>query len=165
MIADADANLKAKLGWIAYFVAGVRHLHGARMTTRISLDNKVFTTKLRSLMVGNCGKLPGGITLIPDAVIDDGIHDIAAIDTRGGIAGWVQLFGEVMLQGVGVQYSQNIKVGRIDHIQAKRVQVSVEGGAAVQVDGDIVGRGKTVRTWVDPKALTVRAPLPRLDQR
>jgi diacylglycerol kinase family enzyme len=77
----------------------------------------------------------------------------------------VQLFGEVMLQGVGVQYSQNIKVGRIDHIQAKRVQVSVEGGAAVQVDGDIVGRGKTVRTWVDPKALTVRAPLPRLDQR
>ncbi len=165
MIADADANLKAKLGWLAYFVAGVRHLHGARMTTRISLDNKVFTTKLRSLMVGNCGKLPGGITLIPDAVIDDGIHDIAAIDTRGGIAGWVQLFGEVMLQGVGVQSSQNIKVGRIDHIQAKRVQVSVEGGAAVQVDGDIVGRGKTVRTWVDPKALTVRAPLPRLDQR
>lgn len=165
MIADADSQLKAKIGWVAYFVSGIRHLHGARLNTRINLDGRIFTTQLRSLMVGNCGRLPGGITLIPDAVIDDGMHDIAAVDTRGGIAGWVQLFGEVMLQGIGLQTNQAVKVGRIDHIQAKEVQIQVEGGAAVQVDGDIVGRGKVVRTWVDPKALTVRAPLPRLDQK
>lgn len=163
MIADTDSQLKAKIGWIAYFVSGMRHLNGARMTARINLDGRVFSTQLRSLMVGNCGKLPGGITLIPDAVIDDGIHDIAAVDTRGGIAGWVQLFGEVMLQGVGIQTTQMVKVGRIDHIQAREMSVTIEDGAAVQVDGDIVGRGKTVRTWVDPKALKVRAPLPRLD--
>lgn len=165
MIADADSYLKAKIGWIAYFVSGMRHLNGDRLNTRINLDGRIFTTQLRSLMVGNCGRLPGGITLIPDAVIDDGVHDIAAVDTRGGIAGWVQLFGEVMLQGIGLQTSQAVKVGRIDHIQAKEVQIQVEGGAAVQVDGDIVGRGKVVRTWVAPKALTVRAPIPRLDQK
>lgn len=165
MIADADSTLKARLGWLAYFVSGMRHLHGARLSARINLDGRVFSTQLRSLMVGNCGRLPGGITLIPDAVIDDGIHDIAAVDTRGGIAGWVQLFGEVMLQGVGVQTTQAVKVGRIDHIQGKDVQIHIEGGAAVQVDGDIVGRGTTVHTWVDPKALTVRAPLPRINQK
>lgn len=165
MIADADAQLKARIGWLAYFVSGIRHLNGARMEAKINLDGRAFTTQLRSLMVGNCGKLPGGITLIPDAVIDDGLHDIAAVDTRGGIAGWVQLFGEVMLQGVGLQSLQTVKVGRIDHIQAREVSIEVEGGAAVQVDGDIVGRGRAVRTWVDPKALKVRAPLPRLDAR
>lgn len=164
MIADADASMKAKLGWIAYFLSGMRHLNGARLDAQITLDGRPFRTQLRSLMVGNCGKLPGGIVLIPDAVIDDGIHDIAAVDTRGGIAGWVQLFGEVMLQGMGVSSLDTIKVGRIDHTQAKVVEVTIESGAAVQVDGDIVGRGKTVRTWVDPKALVVRAPLPRLDK-
>ena len=41
------------------------------------------------------GKLPGGITLLPDAVLDDGWLDVAAIDTRGGVAGWAQLLGEV----------------------------------------------------------------------
>lgn len=164
MIADADATMKAKLGWIAYFLSGMRHLNGARLDATIALDGKTFRTQLRSLMVGNCGKLPGGIVLIPDAVIDDGVHDIAAVDTRGGIAGWVQLFGEVMLQGMGVSSLDTIKVGRIDHTQAKKVEVTIESGAAVQVDGDIVGRGKQVRTWVDPKALVVRAPVPKLDK-
>src|SRR5699024_9162214 len=28
MVAGADDNLKARMGWFAYFVAGVRHLHG-----------------------------------------------------------------------------------------------------------------------------------------
>ncbi|ACV07938.1 diacylglycerol/lipid kinase family protein [Jonesia denitrificans] len=163
MIADADNELKAKMGWVAYFVAGVRHLHGQRLRVRITLDDdRVFTTQLRTLMVGNCGRLPGGITLIPDAVIDDGIHDIAAIDTRGGLAGWVQLFGEVVMQGFGFTTVLERKVGRIDHTRAHTSLIEVEQGAQAQVDGDVIGRARTVRTWVDPQALTVRSPLPRL---
>ncbi|WP_435299175.1 diacylglycerol/lipid kinase family protein [Timonella sp. A28] len=165
MIADADATLKAKVGWVAYFVAGMRHLHGNRLNARISLDGRRFQTQLRTLLVGNCGKLPGGITLIPDAIIDDGVHDVAAIDTRGGIAGWVQLFGEVVLQGYGLKNELPTKVGRIDHIQARTVEVSILEGAQAQVDGDIVGRARCVRTWVEPHALIVRAPLPSLNLR
>lgn len=164
MIAEADASLKARVGWIAYFLAGVRHLHGPRMGISITLDDsRQFSTKLRTLMVGNCGRLPGGITLIPDAIIDDGIHDIAAIDTRGGIAGWVQLFGEVVLQGFGVHSDLSTKVGRIDHTQAKTTVLTIPDGAQAQVDGDVIGRAKQVKTWVEPLALVVRAPIPRLD--
>ncbi|XBH21049.1 diacylglycerol kinase family protein [Jonesiaceae bacterium BS-20] len=164
MIAEADAALKAKVGWIAYFLAGARHLHGPRIEAHITLDSsRHFTTKLRTLMVGNCGRLPGGITLIPDAVIDDGIHDIAAIDTRGGIAGWVQLFGEVMMQGFGMHNDLTAKVGRIDHTQAKTTTITITGGAQAQVDGDVIGRAKKIQTWVEPLALIVRAPIPRLD--
>ncbi|WP_029067758.1 diacylglycerol/lipid kinase family protein [Jonesia quinghaiensis] len=163
MIADADNELKARMGWIAYFVAGVRHLNGKRLAINITLDDaKVVSTQLRTLMVGNCGRLPGGITLIPDAVIDDGIHDIAAIDTRGGIAGWVQLFGEVVMQGFGMTNTLEHKVGRIDHTRAHTTELAVDQGAQAQVDGDVIGRARRVRTWVDPQALTVRSPLPRL---
>lgn len=164
MIAEADSSLKEKVGWIAYFLAAARHLHGPRMTVRITLDDdRIFATQLRSLMVGNCGRLPGGLTLIPDAVIDDGIHDVAAIDTRGGMAGWVQLFGEVVMQGYGMTNDLPTKVGRIDHTQAKTTIIAIADGAQAQVDGDVLGRATKIKTWVDPLALVVRAPIPRLD--
>lgn len=166
MVADADDTLKSKVGWIAYFVAGVKHLHGRRTEMTITLDDREpITTRLRTLMVGNCGRLPGGITLIPDAIIDDGIHDIAAIDTRGGLMGWVQLFGEVVMQGFGVSNDLPNKIGRIDHTRAKVVHLEVPEGEQVQVDGDVLGRARAVSTRVDPGALLVRAPAPSLSPR
>lgn len=160
MVADTNSALKAKVGWMAYFASGVRHLHGKRLEVSIALDDDPpVTTRLRTLLVGNCGRLPGGITLIPDAVVDDGILDIAAIDTRGGIAGWAQLFGEVVMQGLGMRPVElPTKIGRIDHTQCRSVTVRVRGGEQAQVDGDIIGRASAIRAWVEPGALLVRSP-------
>lgn len=160
MVADTDEQLKRRVGWIAYFVSGMRHLHGRRTRMHVRLDDQpMTTTRLRSLLIGNCGKLPGGITLLPDAVLDDGWLDVAAIDTRGGIAGWAQLFGEVMLQGAGMRNDLPAKIGRIDHTRAQEVRVVVQGGEHVQVDGDIVGRVTELSARVDHAALVVRVPL------
>jgi len=157
MVAGADEQLKARVGWLAYFVAGVRHLHGRRLRVKVKVDDRPWTeVRLRSLMVGNCGRLPGGITLLPDAVLDDGWLDVAAIDTRGGVAGWAQLLGEVLLQGVGVHTELPAKIGRIDHIRARQIQVRIAGGQHVQVDGDILGRVDRLSARVDPDALVVR---------
>jgi len=157
MVADADDQLKARVGWVAYFVAGIRHLHGRRMRARIQLDDTpAVDARLRTLMIGNCGKLPGGITLLPDAVIDDGILDVAAVDTRGGVVGWAQLFGEVVMQGIGVRNDLPAKIGRIDHARARRVRVRVEGGEQAQVDGDVLGLAVEIESRVDPGALVVR---------
>lgn len=157
MVADADDELKAKVGWVAYFVAGSRHLHGRRMRARIQLDDSPpVDARLRSLMIGNCGRLPGGITLLPDAVIDDGVLDVAAVDTRGGVVGWAQLFGEVVMQGLGVRNDLPAKIGRIDHARARRVRVRVEEGEQAQVDGDVLGLAVEIETRVGPGALVVR---------
>ena len=156
MVADADDGLKARVGWIAYFVAGIKHLHGRRTRVHVRIDDKPATTaRLRSLLIGNCGRLPGGITLLPDAVVDDGWLDIAAIDTRGGVAGWAQLFGEVVLQGVGVKGMPR-GIGRIDHTRARVIRVAVSGAEHAQVDGEVVGRVSEVSARVDPEALVVR---------
>ena len=160
MVADTDEQLKARVGWIAYFVAGMKHLHGRRSRVHVRLDDQpVTTTRLRSLLIGNCGRLPGGITLLPDAELDDGWLDVAAIDTRAGIAGWAQLFGEVVLQGVGVRNDLPAKIGRIDHTRAQEVRLVVPGGDQVQVDGDVVGRVTELTARVDPGALVVRVPV------
>ncbi|ACZ32243.1 diacylglycerol kinase catalytic region [Xylanimonas cellulosilytica DSM 15894] len=158
MVADADDTLKRRVGWIAYFLAGVRHLHGRRLQVQVSLDGgEPVTTRLRSIMVGNCGRLPGGVTLLPDAEIDDGVLDVAAIDTRGGLAGWAQLLGEVVMQGAGLHNDLPGKIGRIDHARARRTRIRVAGGEHAQVDGDPMGRVLELEIWVDPGALLVRA--------
>lgn len=157
MVADADDQLKAKVGWVAYFVAGIKHLHGRRLRTLVRLDDEPETpARVRSLLIGNCGRLPGGITLLPDAVLDDGWLDVAAIDTRGGVAGWAQLLGEVVLQGVGVRNQLPAKIGRIDHARAREVHLTVAGGEYVQVDGDVLGQVTELSARVEPGGLVVR---------
>jgi diacylglycerol kinase family enzyme len=161
MVADADEQLKARVGWIAYFVAAVRHLHGHRLRVRVKVDDRDWIeVRGRSLLVGNVGHLPGGITLMPDARIDDGWLDLAALDARGGVAGWVQLAGEVLLQRIGVRNELPMRIGRIDHVRAQRVQVQIVGGDQVQVDGEPLGRVKQLSARVDPGALVVRVATP-----
>jgi diacylglycerol kinase (ATP) len=161
MVADTDDGLKARVGWIAYFMSGVRHLHGRRLRALVRLDDRPpAALRLRSLLVGNCGRLPGGLTLLPDAVLDDGWLDVAAIDTRGGVAGWAQLFGEVVLQGVGVRAGLPAKIGRIDHARARRVLVRVSTPEHVQVDGDVIGTARALSARIQPGGLVVRVPQP-----
>ncbi|MCL2848811.1 MAG: NAD(+)/NADH kinase [Micrococcales bacterium] len=159
MVADADAGLKARVGWVAYFLAGFRHLHGRRHQVQVTRDDgEPQTANVRSAMVGNCGRLPGGFTLLPDALLDDGWLDIALVDTRGGLAGWAQLFGEVVLQGAGMRTVLPAKIGRIDHARARKIHLEVTRSATVQVDGDTVGDVAALTTWVEPAALLVRVP-------
>ncbi|MCB2176117.1 MAG: diacylglycerol kinase [Actinomycetales bacterium] len=157
MVADADEHLKARVGWMAYFFAGARHLHARRMRLEARLDASTWhQLRLRSLLIGNCGRLPGGITLLPDAVLDDGWLDVGAIDTRGGLLGWTQLFGEVVVQRFGVRAELPASIGHIDHARAKVVRVRTREPQQVQVDGDIVGAAFELEARVEPRALTVR---------
>ncbi len=159
LVADTDDDLKARVGWVAYFLAGFRHLHGTRHQVQVIRDDgEPQTAWVRSAMVGNCGRLPGGITLLPDALLDDGWLDVAVVDTRGGLAGWAQLLGEVVLQGAGMRTVLPAKIGRIDHAQFRRIRLEVAGSATLQVDGDLVGDVAALTAWVEPGALLLRVP-------
>ena len=157
MVADAGTELKRRVGWLAYFWAGAKHMGGKRLRTTVQIDNRdPVKLRVRSLLVGNCGKLPGGIMLLPDAVIDDGWLDIAALDTRAGVAGWADLFGKVMLQGMGVRSELPLAAGRISHTRARRLALSVPENQLIQIDGDVMEHAPFAEFWVQPGALLVR---------
>ncbi len=157
MVADTDDELKARVGWIAYFIGGVRHLHARRMRLDVKLDDAAWhSVRLRSLLIGNCGRLPGGITLLPGAELDDGWLDIGAIDTRGGLVGWSQLFGEVAMQRFGIRTELPNRIGRIDHSRAKRIRVRSRDAQQIQVDGDLIGAAYELEARVDRLALIVK---------
>ena len=159
MVADTDEELKAKVGWIAYFAAGIKHLHSRRIRLDLSFDGAPWQrVRLRSILIGNCGRLPGGITLLPDAVLDDGWLDIGTIDTRGGLVGWTQLMGEVAMQRFGMSNDLPNKAGRIDHARVRTMRIRSREPQQVQVDGDTIGEVLEISARVDERSLRVRVP-------
>lgn len=157
MVAGADHQLKRRVGWFAYFLAGAKHLHGRRMRVRVTVDGQhVRHLRLRSLLFANCGRLPGGIVLFPDAAVDDGLLEIAAIDTKGGVFGWASLFGKVILQGLGFRRDLPAAPGSIAFWRGRELEVISDVPEPVQVDGDLVGEAVQVRVRLAAGGLQIR---------
>jgi diacylglycerol kinase family enzyme len=169
MVAGADERLKAKLGWFAYFFAAVAHLGSKRIAARVSVDGDEATeTHMRTVMMGNVGRLPGGLQLIPDASAVDGVIDVAMLDARGGLVGWTELFGQVVAQNAGIRdpwWTRILKASRVDHIQARSVDVEFHSPQKVQVDGEALGRASSITARVDPGALRVRTSPGAIEER
>ena len=157
MIAGTDDALKKRLGWLAYFWGASKSLHVPRLNAEVYLDERdPVAIEARTVMVGNCGRIPGGLTLLGDAEIDDGILDVAAVDTAGGLAGWAGLLSEVILQGAGLRNGPHPKIGRIDVVKAEHARVVLDSPQPAQIDGDPIGMAHTIDVWADKGALLVR---------
>jgi diacylglycerol kinase (ATP) len=49
------------------------------------------------VIIGNVGSLQGNVRLLPDAVPDDGVLDVAVLGAQGW-TGWVRLAADVLLR-------------------------------------------------------------------
>ncbi|UFU03344.1 diacylglycerol kinase [Ruania suaedae] len=157
MVAGADDELKSRVGWFAYFLAGVRHLHGKKLRLRMRVgEGEVHQLKVRSLLFANCGRLPGGIVLLPDAELNDGWLDIAALDTRGGLFGWVSLFGKVIAQGLGFRRDMPAAASSIQFWRGREASVSFERPEHIQIDGDLIGEATGASARLQAGGLHVR---------
>ena len=62
IMAGAPEKLKARVGWLAYTVSGMRNLRGPRFKIRMAIDEQPeFERRVRTVVIGNCGKLTGGL--------------------------------------------------------------------------------------------------------
>lgn len=157
MVAGADDEMKARMGWFAYFVAGVRNLHGRKIRLQMQIgDAPAHQLRLRTLLFANCGRLPGGMVLFPDAESDDGWLDVAAIDTRRHLLGWADLFGKVILQGVGIRRELRGSPSSITFWRGRDVHVRLAEPEQIQVDGDLIGEAQALSVRVDHQSLRVR---------
>jgi len=109
----------------------------------------------RTVLFANCGELPY-IVLAPDADPDDGLLDIIAVDTQAGLLGWADLAAKVLVQGAGLRpLDIPTSTGQIAFRQAPAASVHVDRPQVVQVDGDALGRARTVHVRVDAGALDI----------
>jgi diacylglycerol kinase family enzyme len=167
MIANTNSKLKKAVGWLAYVDAGLRSLHEIKpVKLRVSLDGSPERkVSVHTIIIGNCGKLPGGILLLPDASPDDGILDFVALRPRGPF-GWLKIWNKVAWENgvlrksaLGrriIDLSRDVK--DVTYLTGRDLRMTVETPQEFQLDGDEFGEAKSVHAWVDPGALLVRVP-------
>ncbi|MFZ0995056.1 MAG: diacylglycerol kinase family protein [Candidatus Dormiibacterota bacterium] len=155
ILAGTPHGAKHRLGWPAYVAAAVPHLGEPRFHAEVKLDGgRTIERDVRSVLVANVGRLPGGITLLPLAVPDDGLLDVALI-TPGRIRDWATLLTSLV--------GRHPKGGRIETFRVQRVEITTATPQPREVDGESLPLGARLVVQVRPQALTVcvRPALPR----
>jgi len=151
VMASVEPQLKRRVGWLAYVVAGARRLRGRTTGVVLRMDGEEpIRRRVRSVIIGNCGTLTGGVELMPLAMVDDGWLDIVVVAPR-------RLFqwGAVVLAVL----SRAPTPGRrpiIEHFRCRSLEVRAERPLPIQLDGDPAGEARVLRASLDHLGLNVR---------
>ena len=163
LVASTSPELKARIRWGAYAVAAVTNLGSPHMdlVARVRETDggeRVERLRGRTVLVANGGRLPAGVTLLREARMDDGVLDVAVIDTIGGVAGWSSLARQV-LPPFAATYSDPARaLGRVTLRRGLEVIVRLAQPALVQVDGELLAPTRALRARLDAGAILVRRP-------
>lgn len=122
-------------------------------------DKRVERLQARTVLLANGGRLPAGITLLRDARMDDGVLDVAVIDTVGGVIGWSSLARQVLPPFAATYADPAHALGRVTLRRGDEAVVRIAEPALVQVDGELLAPTRGVRARMDAGALLVRRPV------
>ncbi|MGN6753557.1 MAG: diacylglycerol/lipid kinase family protein [Intrasporangium sp.] len=148
-----NANLKATVGWGAYVVSGVKHLVSPEFRASFRLDaDAEFKRRARAIIIGNCGRLLGGLVLMPDARVDDQRLDVVIASPKG-LVGWAPVIARALTR-------QRKGHSTLDHKVCEEIRVRTDRLLPVQVDGDVVAEANEITASVLPASLTVRVAHP-----
>jgi len=173
MLANADDELKKKVGWLAYVSALAKAMRDKnQLHMRYNVDGKGNRSiRAHTIIIGNCGSLPADILLLPDAAIDDEMFEIVLLRPEGFV-GWLQIATKIIWEN-GVL--RRTEVGRrlmgltkevraLRYIKGRELVVSLNEPHDIELDGDSFGKARALKTWIEPGALTVRVPTEEQDK-
>jgi len=177
MLVNTRPELKKKVGWLAYvdsLFRSVRDADAFEFRYRLDGDGNR-TLRAHSLIVGNCGMLQAGATLLPDAEIDDGVFDIVVMRPHG-FFGWVRIGARVFWEngllrsfrrsalartGVGRKIVSSAREERpLRYLRGEEFVTRLERPDEFEIDGDPVGEVVAFRARIDAGGLTVRVAGP-----
>ncbi|MFT4307499.1 MAG: diacylglycerol kinase family protein [Microbacterium sp.] len=166
MIANTRPTLKKAVGWVAYVDGAARSLPKAkpfRLVYQVG-PGRMHTTKGYSILFANCGALPAGIALIPDASIADGAMDVVLIQPRGWW-GWLAVWRKVWWDN---SVLRRFRAGRlvlerrrdqsVRYLRGETAEAGAAPAQAVQLDGDEFGEAVRMRCRIVPGGLLVALP-------
>lgn len=171
MIAKTNPDLKRRVGWLAYVDAGLRSIPDARpFRLQYQLEGQAeHHAHVSTVLVANCGSLPGNVELIPDAEIDDGLLDLALLQPKG-MLGWLLIWRKITWENRVLRKSS---IGRrmIELTSGKRSSLTYLRGASVrlaavagpqeiELDGDEFGMAASATVRAHQGALMVRVRRP-----
>jgi len=167
MIANTNADLKKSVGWVAYLDGAARSLPGAKPFRVVyQLDSgRLHSAKVQSMLFANCGALPAGIALMPDASLDDGRMDVAVIQPAGWL-GWLGIWrkvwwdnsvlrrtraGRLVLQRRGRETS-------IRYLSSTTSDTAMVAPTSIELDGDEMGTAVRMQCRIVQGGLNIVLP-------
>ena len=167
MIANTKSQLKKSVGWVAYLDGAARSLPSAkpfRVVYQLD-DRRLHNARVQSVLFANCGSLPAGIELIPEASIDDGKLDVAVIQPRGAF-GWLAVWRKVWWENSVLKRTEAGR--RMLALQPRNSSIRFFAGESfdaaavpaqpVQIDGDEFGEALRIHCRLEAGGLLVAVP-------
>lgn len=151
LMEGVNDEIKAKVGWLAYVVSGLRSLMFPAVKVEIQIDDEEPTVhRARTVVVGNVGHLQAGMPLLPDAAIDDGLLDVVILHPQRFVS-WIPLALRVLSRATKTDELINRMTGQ-------RVVLRASADTPRQLDGDSIGAGRELRMSCVHGRLLVRVP-------
>lgn len=151
MMKDAPETVKNAVGWPAYLISGFKHLRDRAITAGIRIDDEPpLTRRVRSVIVGNVGKLQGGLELLPDAEPHDGKLDVVVLQPTSHFD-WLRVIGRLIAH-------RKKEDSELERFRGERIEIRLSRPHPSQLDGDPQGDVTRMVVEVVPAALVVRVP-------
>lgn len=154
VIGATDPRMKRRIGWPAYVVAGLDKIAGRAFSARITTPSgRSVDVDARTVLIGNVGRLPGGIVLMPDATADNHRLDVLVLSWRGA-AGLSQIIARLVQPAL----HPKPQLSTMEQALTTSVSVVTSKPQPVQLDGDTERKATHLLAEVDPGALIMRTP-------
>ncbi|GAA1859669.1 diacylglycerol/lipid kinase family protein [Microbacterium koreense] len=167
MIANTNPDLKRTVGWVAYVDGAARSLANAkpfRVMYQL-VGHRLHSVRVQSLLFANCGSLPAGLELVPDASITDGALDIVIVQPKGPL-GWMFVWRRVAWDNSVLRrfragrrvLALRTKDNAIIYSRGGGIDVASSEAHPVQLDGDEFGEAVEIRVRVERGHLRIAVP-------
>ena len=151
MMADASDGMKKFAGWPAYVFSGLRHLLDPVIRVQLRIDDgPPLRRPARTVLIGNVGRLQGGLELLPDATVDDGLLDVVVVAPRT-LRDWIRLAWRVFRR----DHRQD---SQLERFCGRRILVETDRIVPRQIDGEVIDDGRGLDARIEPGALVIRVP-------
>ncbi|MFN8025875.1 MAG: diacylglycerol kinase family protein [Acidimicrobiia bacterium] len=153
MIRDADRDLKGRLGRAAYVLTGAKHLRMRPFGARIKVDGIVwFDGDAGCILVGNVGKVLGGVEVFDDVDCTDGRLELGVV-TAEGVTQWMRALTRAAVGSPD-------KSPFVRTTKARKIRISLDRKLPYELDGGDEDPAKKLKIDVQPEAVTVCVPDP-----
>jgi YegS/Rv2252/BmrU family lipid kinase len=151
MIRDADAGLKDRVGQVAYVWTGAKNLKDTKRRARIDIDGeRWFSGRTTCVLVGNVGKIAGGLPVFEQARTDDGRLEVGVV-TAESVWEWARTLGRTAV-------GQADRSPFVRMTTASRIDVRLDRKAPYELDGGDRKPKKRLRFKAHPAAITICVP-------
>ena len=153
MIRDSgDGGLKERIGRAAYVWSGSENLRSKPFRATIEVDGaEWYKGEATCILLGNVGKLVGGVEVFEDARPDDGKLEVGVV-TADGVLDWSRMMGRAVAGSLGDSpFTQTTKARDVKVKLSRKVLYELDGGDRTKV--------KSFKVKVEPRAISVCVPL------